>query len=113
MGLHDRGRIGQISAAEFSRAQARVCADLAWCRLSGMSSSQQVPGQAESHGAVPLERRTYTVREAAQILGVGRNAVYELVRTGRLGALRLGAEGHRIVVPRDAVERLLAESAGG
>jgi excisionase family DNA binding protein len=55
------------------------------------------------------ERRTYTVREAAKVLGVGRNGVYELVRSGRLGSLRLGAEGHRIVIPRDAVERLLAE----
>jgi excisionase family DNA binding protein len=56
-----------------------------------------------------LERRTYNVREAAQILGVGRNNVYELVRSGRLRALRLGAEGHRIVIPRDAIDELLAE----
>jgi len=55
-----------------------------------------------------LERRTYTAAEAARVLGIGRRGVYELVRAGRLGALRLGAEGHRILIPHDAVERLLA-----
>jgi len=60
--------------------------------------------------AAPSERRTYNVAEAAAVLGVGRNGVYELVRSGRLRALRLGAEGHRIVIPRDAIDELLAGS---
>jgi excisionase family DNA binding protein len=58
-----------------------------------------------------LERRTYTASEAAKILGIGRRGVYELVRAGRLGALRLGAEGHRILIPHAAIERLLGGDA--
>jgi excisionase family DNA binding protein len=55
-----------------------------------------------------LERRTYTVKEAAAVLGIGRNAVYELVHSGQLGVLRLGAQGHRMLIPKDAIECLLA-----
>jgi excisionase family DNA binding protein len=75
-------------------------------RLACMSAD--VP---DSHDLSPddaLQRRTYRVTEAARILGVGRNGVYELVRSGRLRALHLGAEGHRIVIPRDAIDELLA-----
>jgi excisionase family DNA binding protein len=49
-----------------------------------------------------------SVSEAAKLLGVGRRSVYELVRVGRLRAVRLGAEGHRMQIPRDAIEALLA-----
>lgn len=51
-----------------------------------------------------LERRTYTVREAAQVLGLGRNATYSAIYRGEVPALRLG---RRIVVPMDALHRLL------
>jgi excisionase family DNA binding protein len=60
----------------------------------------------------PPVRRTYTVPEAAKILGVGRRSVYELVRVGRLRALRLGAAGHRILIPQDAVDELLQSQKG-
>jgi len=55
-----------------------------------------------------MERQTVTVEQAAQALGVGRNLAYELVRTGKLPSLRLG---RRIVVPRAALDRLLAGDA--
>jgi excisionase family DNA binding protein len=58
-----------------------------------------------------LERRTYTVKEAAQVLGVGRNAVYGLVHSGQLGVLRLGPHGYRMLIPQDAIERLLATTS--
>lgn len=49
---------------------------------------------------------TLTVEEAANLLGIGRQLAYDLVRTGRLPALRLG---HRYVVPRAAIMRMLAD----
>ena len=70
--------------------------------------SADIPGDRDSSPDDALERRTYKVAEAARILGVGRNGIYDLVRSGRLRALRLGAEGHRIVIPRDAIDELLA-----
>lgn len=48
-----------------------------------------------------------TVSEAAQLLRVSRAFAYDLVARGELPALRLG---RRIVVPRAAIERMLADS---
>ncbi len=52
-------------------------------------------------------RQTFTVEEAAEILGIGRNSAYEAIRRGEIPALRLG---RRLVVPRQALERLLRNS---
>jgi len=49
-------------------------------------------------------RRTYSVTEAARLLGISRTKAYECIRTGELPALRLG---RRIVVPAARLERLL------
>ena len=51
-----------------------------------------------------MERRTYTVTEAACLLGISRTSAYELVRAGGLPALRLG---RRIVIARRVVEDLV------
>ncbi len=51
------------------------------------------------------ERLVYTVEEAGRLLGVSRTTAYECVRTGQLPSVRLG---RRIVVPRAAIEALLA-----
>lgn len=49
--------------------------------------------------------RTLSVTEAARLLGIGRSLAYELARRGELpGAIRLG---HRVVVSRAVLERLL------
>ena len=50
-------------------------------------------------------RRTYSVEEAGKILGVCRNSAYALAKSGELPTIRLG---RRLLVPRDALERLLA-----
>lgn len=52
-----------------------------------------------------VERLTLSVEEAAQLLGISRALAYELVRRGELPRLRLG---RRIVVPRRALEALVA-----
>lgn len=46
-----------------------------------------------------------TVEEAARLLGISRTLAYESVARGDLPAVRLG---RRIVVPRRALEQLLA-----
>lgn len=52
------------------------------------------------------ERATVTVEEAAQILGVGRAAAYEGVRSGDIPAIRVG---RRILIPVVSLRRLLKE----
>lgn len=51
-------------------------------------------------------RVTYTVTEAAGVLGISRALAYELVARGDLPAIRLG---RRIVVPAPALRALLEE----
>jgi excisionase family DNA binding protein len=51
------------------------------------------------------ECRTMSVTEAARVLGISRTTAYECVRAGDLPSVRLGG---RIVVPTQAVDRLLA-----
>jgi excisionase family DNA binding protein len=54
---------------------------------------------------------TMSVESAAALLGISRATAYRLARNGELpGAIRLG---HRIVVSRTALERLLAGDEGG
>lgn len=48
-----------------------------------------------------MARLTVTVEEAAGLLGIGRNLAYQLVRSGQIPALRLGA---RWVIPRRSLE---------
>jgi excisionase family DNA binding protein len=50
------------------------------------------------------DRRTYTVTEVAELLGISRSSAYLCVRRGDIPSLVLG---RRVVVPRSAVERLL------
>lgn len=52
------------------------------------------------------ERLTLTIPEAAKLLGIGRANCYECVRQGSIPSLRFG---RRIVIPRAALMRKLAE----
>ena len=51
-----------------------------------------------------LEHRTYTVTEAARILGISRTTAYEAVRRGEIPSITIGT---RIFVTRRALRRLL------
>jgi excisionase family DNA binding protein len=53
-----------------------------------------------------IERRTLTVPEAAEVLGVSRNSAYAAARSGDLPTIRIG---RRLLVPVDALERKLTE----
>ena len=52
---------------------------------------------------------TYTVEEAAKVLCIGRSTAYEGARSGDLPTIRIG---RRLLVPRAALERKLAEAGG-
>lgn len=53
-----------------------------------------------------MDRQTMTISEAAHVLGVGRQTAYIAAREGALPVIRVGRR--RLVVPRVALERLLA-----
>lgn len=57
-----------------------------------------------------MERATYSVPEAGEILGIGRQTAYELARQGKLPVLRLG---RKLLVPKIALERMLLEANHG
>ena len=50
---------------------------------------------------------TVNIPDAAEILGIGRQTAYDLARQGKLPVLRLGK---RLVVPKVALERMLADA---
>ncbi len=51
-----------------------------------------------------MDRQTYTISEAARVLGISRGSAYEAARLGTLPVLRLG---RRLIVPRAALELML------
>ena len=54
------------------------------------------------------DKLVYSVTEIAKLLDIGRSKAYELVRSGTIPSLRLG---RRIVIPKLALSRFLAECA--
>ena len=50
---------------------------------------------------------TLRVEDLMPILGIGRNAAYELVRSGQIKGLRIGKQ---IRIPKEEVKRFLSES---
>ncbi len=57
----------------------------------------------------PIVRQTYSIDEVAKMLGIGRNSCYEAARRGDFVTIKIG---HRLVVPRAAIDRMLSgESA--
>lgn len=51
------------------------------------------------------EKMILTVKETAQVLSLSRNSVYQGVLTGQIPCLKVGK---RILIPRKALEELLA-----
>jgi excisionase family DNA binding protein len=52
-------------------------------------------------------RRTISVEEAATVLGISRGSAYANVKTGAIPTIRLGK---RLLVPKAALEKLLASA---
>lgn len=53
------------------------------------------------------ERLCLSVPEAAKLLGISRGLAYELAGSGQLPVVRLG---RRLLVPRAALENMLAQT---
>lgn len=60
----------------------------------------------ETAPTIEIRRRTYTVAEAALLIGVSRSTAYELVARGELRAIRLG---RRWVVPVSTVAEIVGD----
>jgi excisionase family DNA binding protein len=60
------------------------------------------------HPSQTANRATYTVAEAAGILGISRTTAYECIQRGEIPARRFG---RRVVVLRHELDRLLTDSA--
>ena len=54
---------------------------------------------------VEIDKKTYTIPEAAKVLGIGINAAYTGVKTGEIPSIQIG---RRKVVPVVALDRLLS-----
>lgn len=55
------------------------------------------------------EALVYTVKEAAELLHIHYNTLYDLVKRGEVPSIRLGAR--RVVIPKKGLDRIL-EAAG-
>ena len=53
------------------------------------------------------KRLTFTVVEAATLLGIGRNSAYEAIKAGILPSVQIGK---RILIPRAALEQFLLKA---
>jgi excisionase family DNA binding protein len=73
--------------------------------MSGQITTRRPEGMISPKPKV--EAATVTVEEAGQILGLSRNSAYIAARKGQLPTLRIGK---RLVVPRAALDRLLASA---
>ncbi len=56
-----------------------------------------------------MDRLTFTVTEAAALLGVSRGLLYAKVRSGEIRAIKLG---RKVVITKATVEQLLGHSLG-
>jgi excisionase family DNA binding protein len=54
------------------------------------------------------ERKTYNIEEAGRLLGVGRNQAYDAAKTGQIPTIKIGK---RLLVPKAALDRMLAGEA--
>jgi excisionase family DNA binding protein len=54
------------------------------------------------------QRKTLSVGEAAEALGIGRTLAYEAVRRGEIPTIRIG---RRLLVPRGGLDQLLGSEA--
>jgi len=54
---------------------------------------------------IPPEKLAYTMKEAADVLGVGKSTLYKALAAGKLSAIKLGS---RTLIPADALRQWVA-----
>jgi excisionase family DNA binding protein len=68
-------------------------------------SSQPINLRRPAHTSAPPWREALSVRQFAEVYGLGKSTVYELVDSGQLRAVRCN---RRILIPREAAEAWFA-----
>jgi excisionase family DNA binding protein len=75
-------------------------------RYEEISPQTDQPVESRKVAEIPLQDRLgLSVGEAGTLLGISRDLAYDLVASGELPSVRLG---RRIVVPRHALQNVLA-----
>lgn len=98
----DRGvevvSIGVRDPAYWARETDALAEALSIAAQEDFTVRRRVPFIPES------ERLTFTVEEAATLLGISRAFAYEAVRRGEIPSIRIG---RRVLVPKAALQRLV------
>jgi excisionase family DNA binding protein len=90
--------------------RAEASASRLWEFLMQGHGSPSRPDPASPPRASQSKQRvTWTVHETAERLGLTLSTVYAYIESGELPAVRLG---RRLLVPREAVERLVENAMG-
>lgn len=55
-----------------------------------------------------LERKTYTIPEAAEIIGICSKVAYQMVTAGKLPCIRISDK--KVVIPKVALDQWLIDS---
>lgn len=99
----DEGATGLPTRSVGGGAPFRNCHGCAWCgdrieELNGLCSGCATKRSWELGPPVTPDCRTYSVDEAAVVMGVGRTAMFDAVRRGEVpGVVRIGK---RIVISK-------------
>jgi excisionase family DNA binding protein len=73
----------------------------------GITERPGIHRTAGSSGGT-LSKLAYSVEEAREALGIGRATIYELINSGRLHSIKVGA---RRIIPASALAELLGGAA--
>lgn len=66
-----------------------------------------LPELLKQHLHTPrLPKSSYSISEAARVVGVSRNTMYTLIHSGQIASIRIG---HRFLIPARALEEFLGE----
>lgn len=76
--------------------------------MSNHTSDEDHLSNSETNGSIPTELPlVLRVEDLTQILSIGRNTAYELVRSGKIKSIRIG-RSYRIT--RDSIAEYLAQN---
>lgn len=74
---------------------------MAIIRFEESQAARRTEGEGENR---PVQRLTYSVDEAAELLGISRTLAYEAIRKGEIPHIKIGK---RILIPQSALKNLL------
>jgi excisionase family DNA binding protein len=96
---------GTASGAASPKGGASVCTTAKPTSVSQRATTATRRQPAETDGGV-VDKLLLTAEEAAEVLGIGRSKVYELIASHRLQSVKIGASRR---IPADAVAAFVRE----